>query len=131
VTLCAKLAAKPPTEGTPTMTITARKATAADGKAWAADALNEGVTAIAYRDYGGTGGVVLEVRVDFTPGDLDGYVAAENLASFVMSEVPTVAYGSRWGTTSDGVGGHSGLTSGSMVLLQSGVSKRFAKGATS
>lgn len=113
------------------MTITVRKPVIADGKAWAAEALAEGVSSISFRDHGGMGGVVIEIVVDFAAGDLDAYIAAENLASLFMAEVPVVAYGSRWGTTSDGVGGHAGLHAGRMSLLQSGVSKRFAQGAAS
>jgi len=110
---------------------TRRKPTLADGKAWATEALNAGVSRIAYRDHGATGGVVIEIGIDFLAGDASEYAAAENLANAFMSEVPVVAYGSRWGTTSDGVGGHAGMSVGEMTLLMSGVSKRFATGATS
>jgi hypothetical protein len=101
--------------------ITTRKATAADGKAWAAEARAAGAT-VSF--HGGT----LTVRVAFTPGDVDEFVAAEALAHDAIAEAPTTRNGSVWGTTSDGVGGHIALTSGRFKLKASGVSKRFGAG---
>lgn len=68
---------------------------------------------------------VVTVTRRFTPGDVGSYTAAERDAWELIRQVPTVTYGSTWGTTSDGVGGHAGLTAGEMRLSCSGVSKRF------
>jgi len=111
-----------------THTYEARRATKMGGFTWAADARAEGFT-VAVHDHGGTGGVVISLTKVFAPDDTDAYIDAENAAQFLLAEVPKVAYGSTWGSTSDGVGGHAALTTGFFILNASGVSKRFAHGA--
>lgn len=107
-----------------------RKPTKAEGAAFAVEARNRGF-GVRVKDYGGTGGVVLELSTTFAPGDANDYVTIENIAWALLSGVPRVAYGSTWGSTSDGVGGHAALVSGRFVLATSGVSKRFANGVKS
>lgn len=118
----------PSTERTDLTTSLTRKATKAEGIDWGAKARAAGFT-VKVKDYGGTGGVIVSLTKTFAPGDTDAYIDTENEANFLLWEVPVVAYGSKWGSTSDGVGGHAALTSGNFELLQSGISKRFALGA--
>jgi hypothetical protein len=70
---------------------------------------------------------IVEITRSFEPGDLDAYRSADLDALGVMRLVPTSYPGSTWGTTSDGVGGHAGLTGGYYRLVKSGVSASFAK----
>lgn len=109
-------------------TTTSRKATKSEGADWASTARTAGFTP-RYRDHGGhAGSGVIEVECTFAPGDRDAYIAAEVNAGYLLREVPRVSYGSTWGSTSDGVGGHAALTSGVFHLCVSGVSKRFGTG---
>lgn len=71
-----------------------------------------------------TSGVVT-VSTTFSPGDTQAYIMADSDAHALISDVPVVTYGSTWGTTSDGVGGHAGMMGGYVRLSKSGVSKRF------
>lgn len=68
---------------------------------------------------------LVTIKASFTPGDRDAYVAHDGTAYGLLAGLHTVAPGSTWGTTSDGVGGHAGLTGGYYRLSKSGVSKRF------
>lgn len=77
------------------------------------------------KNFGGTGGAVLTLTTTFPAGDHAAYVKADMDAAHLMSAVKVVDYGATWGTTSDGVGGHAGLTDGYYLLNKSGVSKRF------
>lgn len=91
------------------------------GREWAAKARAEG-----FRVSGGGG--VLTLSREFEAGDRDAYVATECAAFSLICEAPTVGPGSTWGSTSDGIGGHVALSSGSFTLKRSGVSKNFAAG---
>jgi hypothetical protein len=102
-------------------TTTTYRATKADGTAWAADARAAGFRPIYRND-------VIEVETSFTPGDANAYMAAESAATALLRVVPRVTYGTTWGSTSDGVGGHAALTSGQFYLAVSGVSRRFGSG---
>lgn len=95
------------------------------GIAWAAQARAAGYQ-VSTRNYGSD--AVIIVRRHFTPGDADTYVRLQAEAEAIVNEAPAVTYGSTWGTTSDSVGGHAGLTQGYVEVLRSGVSKRFASG---
>lgn len=102
-------------------TSTIRKATKSDGAAWAAEARAAGFTPSYRRD-------VIELECTFAPNDRDAYIRAEVEAGYLLRDVPRVTYGTTWGSTSDGVGGHAALTSGRFHLCVSGVSKRFGSG---
>lgn len=69
---------------------------------------------------------VVTIETAFTPGDRDAYIAADGAAGALMLAVPTVTYGTTWGTDGSGVGGHAGMAGGYYRLNKSGVSKRFA-----
>ena len=111
---------------TPTTTTCSNYSAA--GREFAAKALALGFT-IEVKDHGGEGGCVLTISKSFTPGDAAAYVSVDGDASHLIHSVPVVSYGSTWGTTSEGVGGHAGLTGGYYRLNRSGVSKRFATAA--
>ena len=70
-------------------------------------------------------GDMVTIQRSFAPGDRDAYVAADGDAYSVMALAPVLYSGTTWGTTSDGVGGHAGMTGGYYRLNKSGVSKRF------
>jgi hypothetical protein len=97
----------------------------AAGVAWAARARAAGFTV---RTSDGYDGDVVTLHRTFTPGDSRAYIVAESEALSLMSGVPVVGPTTTWGTTSDGVGGHAGMTRGYVEILRSGVSKRFASG---
>lgn len=69
---------------------------------------------------------VVTIETTFTPGDRDAFVAADGTGPMLMLDVPTVTYGTTWGTDGGGVGGHAGMTGGYYRLNKSGVAKRFA-----
>lgn len=81
------------------------------------------------KDYGFSfavkGESVVTVSKQFVAGNSEAYCDAENEAFNIMALCPRTQLGSQWGTTSDGIGGHVGLTGGYMTLNKSGVSKRF------
>lgn len=72
---------------------------------------------------------VVTVEKTFTPGDTAAYLDAGVVAYRLLGMCPAVSAGTTWGTTSDGVGGHAGLTGGYYRLSKSGVSKRFTNAA--
>ncbi len=72
------------------------------------------------------GDPIITVERHFTPGDRDAYIECDGLAFALIAAVPTVTYGSTWGTDGGSVGRHAGLTGGYYRLSRSGVSKRFA-----
>jgi hypothetical protein len=72
-------------------------------------------------------GEVVTVHTTFAPGDRLAYIAADNHGYSLLSLVPTVTYGSTWGTDGGSVGGASGLSGGYYRLSKSGCSKRFVK----
>jgi hypothetical protein len=63
---------------------------------------------------------------NFEPGDSSAYAEAENACLAVIHSLPRSG-GSIWGTTSDGVGGHVGLTHGYCEIKCSGVSNKAIK----
>lgn len=67
---------------------------------------------------------VVTISLDFAPNDRSAYVAADMDAYPLLMLLPQTSPGSVWGTTSDGIGGHAGLTGGYYRLSKSGVSKR-------
>lgn len=70
-------------------------------------------------------GTVVTVHKAFGANDAHAYIAAETDAYSILHHAPMLYPGTTWGTTSDGVGGHAGLTGGYFRLSKSGVSKRF------
>jgi hypothetical protein len=70
---------------------------------------------------------VVTVRADFTPGDLAGYVSAEDACATVIAQVPQTGPGSTWGTTSDTVGGYAAVRTGVCRIKMSGVPRRLAR----
>lgn len=69
---------------------------------------------------------VVTVSASFTPGDTAAYVRCDGTGPLLLCQVPTVTYGSTWGTDGASVGGHAGLSGGYYRLSKSGCSKRFA-----
>jgi len=69
-------------------------------------------------------GDVITVHSTFQAGNVAEYIAAESHANAILREARMVYPGSKWGTDSASIGGHSGLNGGYMRLSKSGVSKR-------
>ena len=72
------------------------------------------------------GGVVTAER-HFEPLDRRAYAAAEADCLHVLARIPQTRPGTTWGTTSDSVGGHVGLTNGYCRLNMSGASLRLCR----
>lgn len=70
---------------------------------------------------------LVELTTTFDAGDAAAYVGTEIEALRLLGDVPRPYAGTTWGSTSDGVGGHAALSSGSFRLCSSGVSASFAK----
>ena len=71
-------------------------------------------------------GQVVTVLTRFPAGDRNAYMMAEAACHEVLAEFAQVRGGSLWGTTSDSVGGASGLAGGYCRLNKSGVERRLA-----
>jgi len=108
-------------------TYTPVAATKSSGAEWAAKARAAGFKASA-ETYTGSKDAVVTLRKSFEAGDAAAYRAAESEAYSLLGGLAIVCGGTTWGTTSDGVGGHVGLTGGYVEILRSGVSRRFASG---
>lgn len=76
---------------------------------------------------GSEDGESVAALVRFTPGSKEQYIDAENAVLHVLALVGMPRSGSRWGNTSDGVGGQIGLEQGYARIMQSGVPKVLAK----
>ena len=70
---------------------------------------------------------VVSVETTFAPNDTVAYVTAEADSYSLLRMVPTVTYGSTWGSDSASVGGHAALVSGQFHMCKSGVGRRFGK----
>lgn len=71
---------------------------------------------------------VITINQSYRPGDNAAYVAADMIAADILSIVPvTKSDSSVWGTTSDGIGGYSGLNGGYYRLNKSAPKKSFVK----
>lgn len=69
---------------------------------------------------------VVTVEGPSTPNDLADFTSAMATARSILRHVRMVRPGTTWGTTTDGVGGHAGLTGGYVRLSKSGIEKRVA-----
>lgn len=69
-------------------------------------------------------GDILTIHKTFTPGDNSAYCDADSEYFEVFDLLKSTRAGSVWGTTSDGVGGYSGLTGGYYTANKSGGDKR-------
>lgn len=71
---------------------------------------------------------VVTIHQTYSAGDTAAYVAADMIAADILSIVPvTKSDSSVWGTTSDGIGGYSGLNGGYYRLNKSAPKKSFVK----
>jgi len=62
---------------------------------------------------------VVSISKRLSPGDNGAYVDCDMDAFYILNKLP-LRGGSIWGTTSDSIGGYSGLTRGEYVLNKSG-----------
>lgn len=67
---------------------------------------------------------ILTLHKNFNPGEHIAYCDADNECYSILSLLKSTRAGSIWGTTSDGVGGHVGLTHGYYTINKSGGDKR-------
>jgi hypothetical protein len=70
---------------------------------------------------------IFRARKPFTPKNLDAYLQADTEWYSFVTLIDRTRPGSTWGTTSDGVGGHSALERGCYEINMSGGSKRILK----
>jgi hypothetical protein len=93
------------------------------------------LTANITRDYNAATGewdgkaidATITAEATFKPGDKTAYMLAESRCNEVLRYFKMVRPGTRWGTTSDGVGGADGLAEGVCRLHLSGAEMRLAR----